>query len=112
MTPQAFPWIAVTSVLGFFVALLFMILKNWLNKLNENNKETLANNKLILTALQDLKLEYVRQNEQLKTLFNQNINFKSDLKSLRDEVEQIKLRQTSCGGCEYPKINHSPINHD
>lgn len=97
MYPQDFPWLAVTGVLGFLLTILIILFKEWL-----------ANNKKILTALQDLKLEYVRQNEQLKTLFNQNINIKSELHDLTKKVEEIDKRQVSCGSCV--NFKHHEIN--
>lgn len=90
MTSIDFPWIAITAVLGFVVTVLLIVFKEWL-----------SNNKKILDALQDLKLEVVRQNEKLKTLFHQNLNLKAELKALEKKVEKIEHKQTACGNCEH-----------
>lgn len=81
---EIYNWI-LSGVVGFFVAIFIMVIRN-----------KLTNDSKVVDAINSLKLEVVKQNERIKTLFDSNINTKADIKTLKGKVEGIEIRMAQC----------------
>lgn len=81
---QVVNW-ALSGIAGFLIALVLMLIRN-----------KLTNDAKIVEAINSLKLEVVKQNERITTLFQSNINTKADIKQLKEKVGNLEVQMAKC----------------
>ncbi|MCG8474183.1 MAG: hypothetical protein MI784_01685 [Cytophagales bacterium] len=71
-------WV-LSGVLGVFGSLLLILFKKWLTDTSK-----------IIELINQLRLELVKQNEQLKTLFSTSLLQKEELKGLEKRILELE----------------------
>ena len=69
----------LSGVLGVFGSLLLILFKKWLTDTSK-----------IIELINQLRLELVKQNEQLKTLFSTSLVQKEELKGLEKRILELE----------------------
>ncbi len=81
-------WV-LTGLVAFCIAILMILFKSWLVKQTK-----------LLEAINTLKQTIAVQNEQVKTLFNERINNRSDIKEIYTRVSKLEKDLFRCKNYE------------
>ncbi len=84
-------WI-LTAVVGFFMSIFLMLFKNWMSDQKEQQRK-------VVDVINELRLTLVEQQSQMKTLFNNHINTRADIKELNRRIDKVERQQYQCGKC-------------
>ncbi len=77
-------WV-LTGLVTFFIAVLMVLFRNWLGQQGK-----------LLAAIQELEKAIVLQNQQLKTLFNERINNRAEIKEIESRVRELEKNRFRC----------------
>ncbi|MFV0505892.1 MAG: hypothetical protein ACK5L5_04165 [Bacteroidales bacterium] len=89
-------WI-LTSVVGVFMSIFLILFKSWMTDQKTQQKE-------IVQSLNDLRETLIKEQAQVKTLFDNNINRREEIRELDNRLTKVEKHQYLCGKCvEWPK---------
>ncbi len=77
-------WV-LSGLLTFAFTVIMALFRSWLNGQGK-----------LLDAINDLRKTIAVQNEQLKTLFNERINMRADIKEVERRVGELETSRFKC----------------